>query len=359
MEYLLKKNKIQIMSTKKVYNVEKIGIFTPKSIPKEYLKCGEVGWIVCGIRNISGAPVGDTITQYKNSAQKPLPGFKKIKPKIYAGLFTTQSNKFSLFKDALGKLSLNDSSLFYEPEHSLALGFGFRCGFLGLLHMEIIQARLEREYNLEIISTSPTVIYEILTLNNTNYYLDSPFKLSKFQKIKEIREPIAKCLILLPIRYLGNILSLCAKKRGIQNNISYYNNQILLNYSIPMSEVILNFFDQLKSVSSGYASLEYNFESYKKSDVKCLEIFVNYKRIDALSTIIHQTKILSQAKAIIEKMKYLISRHQFDIVIQAVVEKKVITKTTIKQLRKNVLAKCYGGDITRKKKKKKKNNKKK
>lgn len=347
---LTKKTKIQIMSTKKIYNIEKIGIFTPKSKLREYLQCGEVGWIVCGIRNITGAPVGDTITQNNNSAKQALPGFKKIKPKIYAGLFTIQSHQFNLFRDALGKLSLNDSSLFYEPEHSLALGFGFRCGFLGLLHMEIIQARLEREYHLEIISTPPTVIYEVLMLDYTKCYLDAPSKLKEFQKIREIREPIAKCLILLPIKYLGNVLLLCSKRRGIQNGISYYNHQILLDYSIPMSEVILNFFDQLKSVSSGYASLEYNFELYKVSDVKCLDILVNYKKIDALSTIVHQKKISIQAKKIIEKMTTLIPRHQFDIIIQAVIGTKIIMRATIKQLRKNVLAKCYGGDITRKKK---------
>ncbi|AAO26968.1 GTP-Binding protein LepA [Buchnera aphidicola str. Bp (Baizongia pistaciae)] len=348
--YLTKKTKIQIMSTKKIYNIEKIGIFTPKPIFKDILKCGEVGWIICGIRNITGAPVGDTITQHPNSAKKVLSGFKKIKPKIYAGLFTIQSNQFSLFRDALGKLSLNDASLFYEPEHSLALGHGFRCGFLGILHMEIVQARLEREYNLQIIATSPTVIYKIIMIDNTNYYLDTPHKLSTLQKIKEIREPIAKCLILLPIKYLGNTLLLCSQRRGVQNDISYYNNQILLDYSIPMSEVVLNFFDQLKSVSSGYASLEYNFELYKVAHVKCLDILVNYKKIDSLSTIVHKTKILNQAKNVVEKMKNLIPRHQFDIIIQAVIGTKVIVRTTIKQLRKNVLAKCYGGDVTRKKK---------
>ncbi|XBC39957.1 MAG: translation elongation factor 4 [Buchnera aphidicola (Chaetogeoica yunlongensis)] len=347
---LTKKHKIKIMSTEKTYNVEKIGIFTPKPILKEFLKCGEIGWIICGIRNITGAPVGDTITQYKNSANQALPGFKKIKPKIYAGLFTTQSNQFNIFRDALEKLSLNDSSLFYESEHSLALGFGFRCGFLGLLHMEIIQARLEREYNLVIISTPPTVVYKILMLNNKTHYLDSPHKLSELKNIKEIKEPIAKCLILSPEKYLGNILLLCSKRRGTQNNILYYNNQIILDYSIPMSEVVLNFFDQLKSVSSGYASLEYNFESYKHSNVKCLDIFINYKKIDALSTMIHYSKISVCSKEIVKKITNLIPRHQFDIIIQAMVGKKVIIKSTIKQLRKNVLAKCYGGDITRKKK---------
>ncbi|XBC41481.1 MAG: translation elongation factor 4 [Buchnera aphidicola (Nurudea yanoniella)] len=347
---LKKKSQIKVMSTGKIYFVEKIGIFTPKQIHKNSLQCGEIGWIVCGIKNISGAPVGDTLTSIYSSNKHVLPGFKKIKPKIYAGLFTIQSNQFKIFKNALRKLSLNDSSLFYEPETSIALGFGFRCGFLGLLHMEIIQARLEREYNLEIITTIPNVIYKIITNDNKIIFLDSPSKLPKLNLIKEIQEPIAKCKILLPTQYLGNILLLCSIKRGTQNNLTYYGNQVLLDYNIPISEIILDFFDQLKSKSSGYASLEYNFESYESSDMQKLEILINHKIIDALSLIVHKKKAIVQGRKIIEKMKTLIPRHQFNITIQAVIGKKIIARSIIKQLRKNVLEKCYGGDITRKKK---------
>ncbi|XBC43539.1 MAG: translation elongation factor 4 [Buchnera aphidicola (Meitanaphis flavogallis)] len=347
---LKRKSKIKIMSTGKIYSVEKIGIFTPKSIYRDFLECGEIGWIICGIRNIIGAPVGDTLTTTYSNSEYTLPGFKKIKPKIYAGLFTTKSNQFNTFKNALEKLSLNDTSLFYELETSIALGFGFRCGFLGLLHMEIIKERLEREYNLEIITTAPTVVYKIITSEDKVLFLDSPSKLPELNKIKKIQEPIAKCKILLPLQYLGKILLLCSQKRGIQNNIIYYENQVLLCYNIPMSEIILNFFDQLKSESSGYASLEYDFESYQTSDMKKLDILINYKKIDSLSLIIHKKQSTIQGRIIIEKMKSLIPRHQFNIIIQAMIGTKVIARSTVKQLRKNVLAKCYGGDVTRKNK---------
>ncbi|XBC39453.1 MAG: translation elongation factor 4 [Buchnera aphidicola (Nurudea shiraii)] len=347
---LKKKSKIKIMSTGKVYLVEKIGIFTPKKIKKDLLKCGEIGWVICGIKNTSGAPVGDTLTSFESPSTYVLSGFEKIKPKIYAGLFTMQSNQFKIFKNALKKLSLNDSSLFYELETSVALGFGFRCGFLGLLHMEIIKARLEREYDLKIITTQPTVIYKVVTNDDKTFFLDSPSKLPKTNVIKEIQEPIAKCKILLPTKYLGNILSLCSEKRGIQNDLIYYGNQVLLDYNIPMSEIISNFFDQLKSKSSGYASLEYNFESYQFSDMQKLEILINHQVIDALSFIVHKKKLAFQGRKIVEKIQKLIPRHQFDIIIQAVIGKKIIARSTIKQLRKNVIEKCYGGDITRKKK---------
>ncbi|XBC44594.1 MAG: translation elongation factor 4 [Buchnera aphidicola (Schlechtendalia peitan)] len=347
---LKEKSKVKVMSTGKIYYVEKIGIFTPKRVYKSSLKCGEIGWIICGIRNIIGAPVGDTLTLVNSCPKYILPGFKQIKPKIYAGLFTIQSSQFSIFRNALEKLSLNDSSLFYEPESSISLGFGFRCGFLGLLHMEIIQARLEREYNLEIISTQPTVIYQLIKFNNESFLIDSPSQFPKPSSIKKIKEPIARCKILLPHEYLGNILLLCAKKRGIQRNLIYYGNQVLLDYSIPMSEVISDFFNQLKSESKGYASLEYEFESYKTANMQRLDILINHKKIDALSLMIHKDKVTIQAHTIIQKIKMLIPRHQFDIIIQAMTDKKIIAKSTIKQLRKNVLAKCYGGDVTRKKK---------
>ncbi|CAL4320788.1 Elongation factor 4 [Buchnera aphidicola (Periphyllus testudinaceus)] len=349
--FLVKGSEIRIMSTKKKYKVEKLGIFTPKQISLKKLNCGEVGWIICGIKNISAASVGDTLTSEKNPCSKPLPGFKKIKPQIYAGLYTINSNEYENFRDALGKLSLNDSSLFYEPENSKALGFGFKCGFLGLLHMEIIQERLEREYGLNLISTPPTVTYEIQMLKkNKILYINAPNQIPSKEKYKEIREPIAECIILLPPKYIGNIISLCVKKRGIQKKMIYHSHQISLTYHIPMSEIVLNFFDQIKSVSSGYASLEYKFKYFKKSNLTCLNILINSIKIDALSFIIHESLSIKKGREIVEKMKKMIPRQQFDISIQASVKNNIVARATIKQLRKNVLAKCYGGDISRKKK---------
>ncbi|CAL4320840.1 Elongation factor 4 [Buchnera aphidicola (Chaitophorus sp. 3695)] len=349
--YLKKGSIIQVMSSKKNYKVEKLGIFTPKQISLKTLKCGEVGWIICGIKNILAAPVGDTLTSFHNPCKYPLSGFKKIKPQIYAGLYTIDSNQYENFRDALGKLSLNDASLFYEPENSSALGFGFKCGFLGILHMEIIQERLEREYNLNLISTPPTVIYEVKIIkNNAILHINSPVNFPKKGTYKEIREPIAECIILLPSKYIGNIISLCIKKRGVQKKMVYHTHQISLTYDIPMSEIVLNFFDQIKSVSSGYASLEYKFKKFKKSNLVCLNILINNQKIDALSIITHKKTCFKKGKEIIEKMKNIIPRQQFDISIQASVKNKIIARTTIKQLRKNVLSKCYGGDISRKKK---------
>ncbi|CAL4321010.1 Elongation factor 4 [Buchnera aphidicola (Chaitophorus populicola)] len=349
--FLKKGSSIQVMSSKKNYKVEKLGIFTPKQISLNKLKCGEVGWIICGIKNILAAPVGDTLTSSKNPCKYPLPGFKKITPQIYAGLYTINSNQYENFRDALGKLSLNDASLFYEPENSSALGFGFKCGFLGILHMEIIQERLEREYNLNLISTPPTVIYEVkMVKDNQVLHINSPINFPQKGTYKEIREPIAECIILLPSKYIGNIISLCIEKRGIQKKMVYHTHQISLTYDIPMSEIVLNFFDQIKSVSSGYASLEYKFKKFKKSNLVCLNILINNQKVDALSIITHEKKCLRKGKEIIEKMKNIIPRQQFDILIQASVKNKIIARATIKQLRKNVLSKCYGGDISRKKK---------
>ncbi|WP_343187935.1 translation elongation factor 4 [Buchnera aphidicola (Periphyllus koelreuteriae)] len=349
--FLTKGLEIQIMSTKKKYKIEKLGIFTPKQISLKKLNCGEVGWIICGIKNILAAPVGDTLTSVKNPCKKPLSRFKKIKPQIYAGLYTINSNQYENFRDALGKLSLNDSSLFYEPENSTALGFGFKCGFLGILHMEIIQERLEREYNLNLISTPPTVTYEIKINNEKKFlYVNSPNQFPSKDKYKEIREPIAECIILLPPKYIGNIISLCIQHRGIQKKMIYHTNQVSLTYHIPMSEIVLNFFDQIKSVSSGYASLEYKFKYFKKSNLTCLNILINSEKIDALSFIVHESISEKKGREIIEKMKKMIPRQQFNISIQAEVKNKIVARTTIKQLRKNVLSKCYGGDISRKKK---------
>lgn len=345
-----KKDKIQVMSTGKSYFVDQLGIFTPKKINKQQLRCGEVGWIICGIKNISAAPVGDTLTNYYNPSEKKLTGFKQVKPQIYAGLFPTTSDQYETFRDALEKLSLNDSSLFYEPENSNALGFGFRCGFLGLLHMEIIQARLEREYHLDLISTAPTVIYQIELINGKKIYLDSPSNFPIINTIQTIKEPIAECNILLPPKFLGSVMKLCIKKRGIQIDLIYHENQVALKYHIPMSEVVLNFFDELKSISSGYASLEYDFKHFKSAQIVRIDILINSERVDALTTLSYYKNARYRARAIVDKMKTLIPRHQFDISIQATINNVIIARTTIKQLRKNVLAKCYGGDISRKKK---------
>ncbi|CAL4320594.1 translation elongation factor 4 [Buchnera aphidicola] len=341
---------IKVISTKKTYFIQKIGIFTPKRKQKKSLICGEVGWITCGIKDITSFSVGDTLTSEKRPTKFALSGFKKIKPKIFAGLFPSNSEQYETFKIALGKLSLNDSALIFEPENSSALGFGFKCGFLGLLHMEIIQERLEREYNLNIISTTPTVIYEVYKKNNTTIYLNNPNYLSKLNNIKECREPISFCNILTPSKYIGKIMKLCLTKRGIQKNITYHAQQVSLQYEIPTSEIIINFFDQLKSVSNGYASLEYNFKCFKKTDIMCLNILINSEKIDALSSIVHQNHIYDTAKKIVEKIKLLLPRQQFNIAIQAAIGNNIIARANIKQLRKNVLSKCYGGDISRKKK---------
>jgi len=347
---LFQKDKIQVMSTGKNYSVDQLGIFTPKKINKNQLKCGEVGWIICGIKNIIAAPVGDTLTTSKNPAKETLMGFKKIKPQIYAGLFPVISDQYETFRDALGKLSLNDSSLFYEPENSAALGFGFRCGFLGLLHMEIIQARLEREYSIDLISTAPTVIYEIELINGKIMYLDTPSNFPNINEIKNIREPIVECNILLPPQFLGPIIKLCTKKRGYQTNMIYHTHQVLLKYNIPMNEVVLNFFDELKSVSRGYASLEYDFKCFQHSKIVRIDILINSEKVDALTMLSHHKNAQHRSREIVDKMKTLIPRHQFDISIQAKINNSIVARSTIKQLRKNVLAKCYGGDVSRKKK---------
>ncbi|WP_392565706.1 translation elongation factor 4 [Utexia brackfieldae] len=347
---LRKGEKIKVMSTGMVYGVDRLGIFTPKQIDKETLRCGEVGWLVCAIKDIQGAPVGDTLTSARLPADKALPGFKKVKPQVYAGLFPTSSDDYESFRDALAKLSLNDASLFYEPETSTALGFGFRCGFLGLLHMEIIQERLEREYDLDLITTAPTVIYEVVTTSNETIYVDSPAKLPPLNNILELREPIAECNILVPQSYLGNVITLCIEKRGVQTNMVYHGNQVALTYEIPMAEVVLDFFDKLKSTSRGYASLDYGFKRFQTSDMVRLDVMINSDRVDALAIITHRANSQYRGRELVEKMKELIPRQQFDIAIQAAIGNHIIARSTVKQLRKNVLAKCYGGDVSRKKK---------
>ncbi|KAB7696274.1 elongation factor 4 [Plesiomonas shigelloides] len=347
---LRKNDKIKVMSTGQTWGVDRLGIFTPKQIDRTELNCGEVGWVVCGIKDILGAPVGDTLTLARNPAEKALPGFKKVKPQVYAGLFPISSDDYEAFRDALGKLSLNDASLFYEPENSTALGFGFRCGFLGLLHMEIIQERLEREYDLDLITTAPTVVYEVVMTSGEIVYVDSPAKLPPLNNIAEIREPIAECHMLLPQPYLGNVITLCIEKRGVQTNMVYHGNQVALTYEIPMGEVVLDFFDRLKSTSRGYASLDYGFKRFQAADMVRVDIMVNGDRVDALAIITHRANAQSRGREVVEKMKELIPRQQFDIAIQAAIGNQIIARSTVKQLRKNVLAKCYGGDVSRKKK---------
>lgn len=347
---LRKGDKIKVMSTGMVYNVDRLGIFTPKQIDKDILSCGEVGWVVCAIKDILGAPVGDTLTLARNPAEQVLPGFKRVKPQVYAGLFPTSSDDYEAFRDALGKLSLNDASLFYEPESSGALGFGFRCGFLGLLHMEIIQERLEREYDLDLITTAPTVVYEVLTTSDETLYIDSPSKLPAINNIAELREPIAECHILVPQTYLGNVITLCVEKRGVQTNMVYHGNQVALTYDIPMAEVVLDFFDKLKSTSRGYASLDYGFKCFQISDMVRVDVLINSERVDALALIIHRSSAQYRGRELVEKMREFIPRQQFDIAIQAAIGNHIIARSTVKQLRKNVLAKCYGGDVSRKKK---------
>lgn len=347
----IKKNdKIKVMSTGQVWGVDRIGIFTPKQIDTDGLDTGEVGWLVCGIKDILGAPVGDTLTNARNSCAKPLPGFQKVKPQVYAGLFPVSSDEYENFRDALGKLSLNDASLFYEPETSAALGFGFRCGFLGLLHMEIIQERLEREYDLDLITTAPTVVYEVVLTNGETLYVDSPAKLPAVNDIDAIREPISRCNILVPQEYLGNVITLCVEKRGTQVDMVYHGKQVALTYDIPMAEVVLDFFDRLKSTSRGYASLDYSFQRFEESNMVRVDVLLNGEKVDALAIITHKDNSQTRGRQLVEKMKEFIPRQMFDIAIQAAIGNHIIARSTVKQLRKNVLAKCYGGDISRKKK---------
>ncbi len=343
-------DKIKVMSTGVVWGVDRLGVFTPKRVDRDELLCGEVGWVVCGIKTIHGAPVGDTLTNAKDGVDTPLPGFQKVKPQVYAGLFPVSTDDYDAFREALDKLSLNDASLFFEPETSKALGFGFRCGFLGMLHMEIIQERLEREYNLDLITTAPTVVYEILLTNGEIIKIDSPAALPPVSNIAEIREPIAECHILTPAECVGNIMTLCQEKRGIQTNMVYHGNQVAITYEIPMAEVVLDFFDRLKSTSRGYASLDYGFKHFQVANMVRMDILISNERIDALAVITHKDNSMAKGRLLVEKMKELIPRQMFDIAIQAAIGNQIIARSTVKALRKDVLAKCYGGDITRKRK---------
>ena len=347
---LKKGNKMQIMSTGRSYEVGQVGIFTPKRTPTDSLQAGEVGYVVAGIKEIQGAPVGDTLTLEKNPAQGVLPGFKRVKPQVYAGLFPISSEDFEAFREALAKLSLNDASLFYEPESSEALGFGFRCGFLGMLHMEIVQERLEREYNLELISTAPTVIYQIINTKGETILIDNPSRLPPPQQVKQMFEPIVRANILVPQDYLGSVITLCIERRGTQVNMTYSGRQVSVTYDLPMNEVVSDFFDRLKSVSRGYASLDYNFLRFEEADLVKMDVLINTERVDALALIVHRSAALQRGKALTEKMKELIPRQMFDVAIQAALGGHIIARQTVKALRKNVIAKCYGGDVSRKRK---------
>lgn len=347
---LKKGDKIRIFSTGKAYEVEQVGIFTPKRTPLNSLEAGEVGYVVGGIKDIQGAPVGDTLTLDKKPASGPLPGFQKVKPQVYAGLFPISADDFEAFREALAKLSLNDASLFYEPESSDALGFGFRCGFLGMLHMEIIQERLEREYDLDLISTAPTVIYQVLTTKGETVTIDSPSQLPPINQIKEIHEPIVRANILVPQDYLGAIITLCVERRGIQNNMTYSGRHVAVTYDLPMSEVVSDFFDKLKSISRGYASLDYSFLRFQVADLVKMDVLINGERVDALAIIVHRSDSYSRGKLLVENMRELIPRQMFDVAIQAALGNHIIARQTVKALRKNVTAKCYGGDVSRKRK---------
>ncbi|KAA1193347.1 elongation factor 4 [Pseudohalioglobus sediminis] len=347
---LRKRDKIVAKSIGKAHQVDSVGIFTPKRQERDCLQAGEVGFVVAGIKDIHGAPVGDTLVHDKSPDVPALPGFKTVKPQVYAGIFTISSDDYEDFRDALGKLTLNDASLFYEPETSDALGFGFRCGFLGMLHMEIIQERLEREYDLDLITTAPTVIYEVVKKNGDVIKVDNPSKLPDVADIEEMREPIARCNILVPQDYLGNVITLCVEKRGAQVDMQFLGAQVQVTYDIPMAEVVLDFFDRLKSVSRGYASLDYSFERFEAAALSRLDVLINGERVDALAVIVHRDHVQYRGRALTEKMKELIPRQMFDVAIQAAVGGKIVARTTVKALRKNVTAKCYGGDATRKKK---------
>ncbi len=347
---LRKGEKIIVKSTKQSHVVDNVGIFTPKRTPTGVLKAGEVGYVVAGIKDIHGAPVGDTLTHLKTQDVEALPGFKHVKPQVYAGLFPVSADDFEDFRDALEKLSLNDASLFYEPESSDALGFGFRCGFLGMLHMEIIQERLEREYDLDLITTAPTVIYECHMKNGSVVEVDNPSRLPDPTGIDEICEPISRANILVPQEYLGNVISLCVEKRGVQKDMQFTGGQVSLTYDIPMNEVVLDFFDRLKSVSRGFASLDYSFDRFESAKMVRVDILINGEKVDALAVIVHKDHAVSRGRVLTEKMKEIIHRQMFDVAIQAAIGGQIIARTTVKALRKNVTAKCYGGDVSRKRK---------
>ncbi len=342
--------KIRVMSTGRDFQTDQVGIFTPKRVPRRVLEAGEVGYVVAGIKDIDGAPVGDTLTDAVRPAQAPLPGFTAVKPNVFAGLYPVDSSDYEAFREALSKLRLNDASLRFEPETSEALGFGFRCGFLGLLHMEIVQERLEREYDLNLITTAPTVVYEVLTTGGEVLRIDNPARLPAQNTIAETREPIIEVDILVPQEYVGNVITLCVERRGVQKRLQYLGHQVALSYELPMSEMVLDFFDRLKSVTRGYGSLDYTFRRFQAARVVKLDVLINGDRVDALSSIVHHAEAQRRGRELAGKMKDLIPRQQFEVAIQAVIGSQVVARETVKPVRKNVTAKCYGGDVTRKRK---------
>jgi GTP-binding protein LepA len=344
------KERIAFMSTGAAYLCEQVGVFTPKSRPKAELSAGEVGFVIAGIKELKAARVGDTITDADTPADEPLPGFKEIKPQVFAGLYPVDSSEYDALRDALEKLHLNDASLRYEPESSQALGFGFRCGFLGLLHMDIVQERLEREYGMALITTAPTVVYQVVLKDGTVIEIENPSRLPDVSRVEEVREPFIKASILVPQDYVGAVITLCTQKRGVQKNMQYLGRQVMLTYELPLNEVVMDFFDRLKSVSRGYASLDYDFLEYRAGDLVKLDILINGERVDALSLIVHRENAQYRGRELASKMRELIPRQMFDVAVQAAIGSHIIARETVKALRKNVLAKCYGGDITRKKK---------
>ena len=345
---LNKGDKIFVKSTKKTHSVDQVGRFTPKRNPGKALYAGEVGYVVAGIKEITGAPVGDTLVSAKSPDVPQLPGFAKVKPQVYADLFPVNGEDFEAFRDALEKLVLNDASLFYEPESSDALGFGFRCGFLGMLHMEIVQERLEREYNLDLITSAPTVVYEVELNDGSVKQIDNPSRLPT--NFKQMREPIAEVNILLPQEYVGNVMTLCVERRGVQKNMNFSQGQVSMEWEMPLNEVVMDFFDRLKSASRGFASLDYNFIRFEEANLVKLEILINGDKVDALASIVHRDQAQGRGRGLAEKMKELIPRQMFDVALQAAIGGQIVARQTVKALRKNVTAKCYGGDITRKKK---------
>ena len=347
---LEKGKKIRVISTGRDFCVDQVGIFTPKRTPRAKLMTGEVGYVVAGIKDIDGAPVGDTLTLAERPAATPLPGFQAVKPRVFSGLFPVDSADYEAFREALARLRLNDAALHYEPEVSEALGFGFRCGFLGMLHMEIIQERLEREYNLALITTAPTVVYQVLTANNELISIDNPAKLPAPNNIQEIREPLINVDILVPQDYLGNVIALCIEKRGAQKKLQYLGKQIALSFELPLSEVVLDFFDRLKSASRGFASFDYSFNRFEPAKLVRLDILINNERVDALSCIVHRDLSQSRGRELTEKIKEFVPRQMYEVAIQAAIGSKILARQTVKAMRKNVTAKCYGGDVTRKRK---------
>jgi GTP-binding protein LepA len=343
-------DKIRVLSTGRSHVVDRLGRRTPKTVVCETLSAGEVGFVMAGIKEIDGAPVGDTITLDARPCETPLPGFKQIKPRVFAGLFPANSDDYEAFRDALQKLKLNDSALHFEPEVSTALGFGFRCGFLGLLHMDIVQERLEREYNLDLVTSAPTVVYEVALSDGSLEYVDNPAKLPASNLIAEIREPIITASILVPPDYVGPVLGLCTEKRGVQKKMHYLGSQVSLQYELPLADVVLDFFDRLKSVSRGYASFDYEFSRFQAAPLVKLDILINGDRVDALSMIVHRDNAYARGRELVDKMQELIPRQMFEVAVQAAIGSQIVARATVKALRKNVLAKCYGGDVTRKRK---------